>query len=90
MKLVSVKCPNCGAVLKADEDLKNATCNYCRTSFLIDDEVKHIQLDGAEKAGYEFEKGRQRAQIEADRAANTSGITDDFTGESADYRCKVL
>lgn len=26
--------------------------------------MQHIQNDNAEKAGYEFEKGRQRAQVE--------------------------
>ena len=32
---------------------------------MIDDEMQHLQIDNAESAGYAFEKGRQRAQSEA-------------------------
>lgn len=32
---------------------------------MIDDEAQHLQIDNAESAGYAFEKGRQRAQNEA-------------------------
>lgn len=42
-----------------------AFCSYCGAALPIDDEIQKVQLDGAEKAGYEFEKGRQRAQAEA-------------------------
>ena len=65
MKLVDMTCPHCGAKLRFDSDNKNATCKFCGASLLLDDEVQHIQYDNAEEAGYQFEKGRQRAQIES-------------------------
>ncbi|WP_027438347.1 TFIIB-type zinc ribbon-containing protein [Lachnospira multipara] len=65
MKIVSMVCPNCGASLHVDADQNNLTCNYCGNSLYVDDEVKHIQYDNAEETGYQFEKGRQRAQAEA-------------------------
>ena len=65
MKLIDATCPHCGASLKTDGESRNAVCKYCGASFLIDDEVKHIRYDNAEEAGYEFEKGRQRAREEA-------------------------
>lgn len=65
MKIVSMVCPKCGASLQVDADQKNLTCNYCGNSLYLDDEVKHIQYDNAEETGYQFEKGRQRAQAEA-------------------------
>ena len=71
MKLIDVTCPHCGATLKVDPASKSAKCEYCGASFLIDDEVQHVQYDDAEKAGYEFEKGRQRAQKEAQRASQS-------------------
>lgn len=71
MKLVDVTCPHCGATLKVDPTSKTATCEYCGASFLIDDETQHVQYDDAEKAGYEFEKGRQRAQKEAQSASQS-------------------
>lgn len=65
MKIVSMVCPNCGASLQVDADQKNLTCNYCGNCLYVDDEVKHVQYDNAEETGYQFEKGRQRAQAEA-------------------------
>lgn len=64
MKLVSFTCPACGAQLTVDIDNRKASCEYCGATFSIDDEAQHIRYDNAEQAGYEFEKGRQRAQAE--------------------------
>ena len=64
MRLVNFTCPGCGAQLNVDADLKQATCQFCNMSFPIDDEAQHVKFDGAEQAGYDFEKGRQRAQQE--------------------------
>ena len=64
MKLVNFTCPGCGAQLNVDADLKQATCQFCGITFPIDDEAQHVKFDGAEQAGYDFEKGRQRAQQE--------------------------
>lgn len=47
-----------------------AFCSYCGAALPVDDEIQKVQLDGAEKAGYEFEKGRQRAQAEAAQASS--------------------
>lgn len=67
MRLVDVNCPSCGAQLRINSEDRVAECPYCGHRFLIDDEVQHIQYDNAEQAGYEFEKGRQKAQREAYR-----------------------
>ena len=72
MKIISMVCPNCGASLQVDADQKNLTCSYCGNSLYVDDEVKHVQYDNAEETGYQFEKGRQRAQTEATRAQQQS------------------
>lgn len=68
MKIVNLTCPGCGARLEVDMDRKMAFCSYCGAALPVDDEIQKVQLDGAEKAGYEFEKGRQRAQAEAAQA----------------------
>lgn len=65
MKIVDTTCKKCGANLHIDAGCKSAFCEYCGAQILIDDEVQHMQIDNAESAGYEFEKGRQRAQQEA-------------------------
>ncbi len=68
MKLLEMKCKNCGALLKVEEDAKYIDCQYCNTKYKLDDEVQHIKYDDMEKSGYEFEKGRIRAQQEQKRA----------------------
>lgn len=65
MKLVELKCKNCGATLKVDPESEEITCKYCQTTFKLDDEVKHVKFDNMEQNGYEFEKGRIRAQQES-------------------------
>lgn len=65
MKLIDTTCPKCGVNLRIDADRKQAFCEYCGAQILVDDEVQHFQIDNAESAGYAFEKGRQRAQNEA-------------------------
>ncbi len=62
MKLVNYKCPGCGAQLTVDTDLKQARCQFCGSFFRIDDESRPVIINNAERAGYEFERGRQRAQ----------------------------
>ena len=69
MKLIDMTCPHCSAHLKVDSSKAQAICEHCGATILIDDEVQHIQYDNAEEAGYNFEKGRQRAQAEARREA---------------------
>jgi len=57
-------CPNCGAQLKVEMERGFCFCEYCGTKLMLDDEKMHVQFENAEQAGYEFEKGRQRAQEE--------------------------
>ena len=64
MKLVEMKCKNCGSILEVQPNQKDIKCQYCQTQYKIDDEVVHIKYDNMENAGYEFEKGRVRAQQE--------------------------
>lgn len=64
MKLVEMKCKNCGAILKVDENAKDITCNYCNAQYKIDDEIQHVQYDNMHSSGYEFKRGRIQAQNE--------------------------
>lgn len=64
MRLIEFKCKNCGAVLKVDPNSDEIKCEHCLSLFKLDDEIKHLKVDDAEKIGYEFEKGRIKAQEE--------------------------
>lgn len=64
MKLITLKCPDCGAELQVNPALSQAVCNYCGKQLLIDDEAQHVKFDfeGSRQAGIEFERGRNEAQ----------------------------
>lgn len=82
MKLVDLQCPHCGAQLQLNVGQKEAYCQYCGQKLLVDDEVQHIQYDNVEQAGYEFEKGRQRAQAEQ-RAQQRRQTTPPYNPQAA-------
>lgn len=42
MKLIKLKCTNCGAMLDANKDLDKIHCNYCGEQILIDDEATKL------------------------------------------------
>ena len=65
MRLVNLTCPNCGSRLKVDKETGECVCDSCGGSFFLDDEAQHVQYDNAEEAGYQFEKGRQKAMSES-------------------------
>lgn len=43
MKLIELKCNNCGATLKVNSELNEIYCNYCGNKMLIDDEATTIE-----------------------------------------------
>lgn len=46
MKIVEMKCKNCGAVLKIEEGAKETVCQYCQTHYQIENEkIKSIQYE---------------------------------------------
>ena len=80
MKLVELKCKNCGGILKVQPGTTDIHCEHCKTNYKLDDEAQHIKYDDMEKAGYDYEKGKlkarqehelekQRQKIEAQQAA---------------------
>ena len=88
MKLVEMKCKNCGSLLKVNSELKESYCQFCGTEFKIDDEVQHVQYDNMEQSGYEFEKGRIRAKQEyIDSQYNSSNtINNNVQPVKKDYK----
>ena len=42
MKLIKLKCDNCGATLKVNQELNNITCTYCGNEIMIDDEATNL------------------------------------------------
>lgn len=55
MRLKELNCKNCGATLKVEENATQVKCDFCNTSFAVED---------AYTDGYKYEKGRLKAQAE--------------------------
>ncbi len=72
MKLVELECKNCGAALKVEKGTDTISCPYCDATYKIDDEAQHIKYDDMENSGYEFEKGRIKAQKEHFQNSNSA------------------
>ena len=39
MKLVSAKCPNCGANLELNEKNEKTKCNFCNSTIIVEDAI---------------------------------------------------
>lgn len=66
MRLIDLKCSNCGADMKVNPELKQAVCNYCGKSMLVDDEIKKMEMVNGFNYGYDIERGRIAAKKEQD------------------------
>ena len=55
MKLVELKCNNCGAQLKVEEGTSQVKCEFCGSTFSVDD---------AYNEGYKYTKGVLKAHSE--------------------------
>ena len=73
MKLINYACPSCGAQLQIDSEKNSALCPYCGQIFGL---KKELLESNTENIGYEFEKGRIRAQNEN----NNTGLFCPFCG----------
>lgn len=57
MKLIKLKCENCGASLKVNSELNEIVCNYCGGKILIDDEATNITRTESAKLNARKENG---------------------------------
>ena len=66
VKLISVKCPECGAALDIEEDRKEAFCSYCGTKVLLYNENEYIfrHVDEAEVKQAETDQMVRMKQLE--------------------------
>lgn len=66
MKLKELKCPNCGASLEVEENVKKVKCEYCHKTFSVEDDYStsynktkgaiDAQMDAAKKALNDYKK----------------------------------
>lgn len=63
MKLITLKCPECGATFNLDGSRKEYFCTYCGTKILLDEEIQRqdIKIENriVDEAAIEKEKTKQ-------------------------------
>lgn len=45
IKLVPAKCPNCGAQLELDDNLKKIECEHCKSIIVVDDAIEKYKIE---------------------------------------------
>lgn len=45
IKLTPAKCPSCGANIEVDRNLDKTTCQYCRTTIMIEEAVEKYKIE---------------------------------------------
>ena len=64
MKLITLKCPECGATLQFDLDRKECFCTYCGSKILLDEEIQkqdiRFEKRIIDEAAVEQEKKKQK------------------------------
>ena len=70
LKLISVKCPDCGASLSIEEGRKQAFCSYCGAKVLIQNDNEHVfrTIDEAAVTKAEAEKEIRLKELETEKA----------------------
>lgn len=67
MKLITLKCPECGATLQLDQDRKECFCTYCGSKILLDEEIQkqdvRIEKRIIDEAAVEQEKTKRQDNI---------------------------
>ena len=66
IKLVTLKCPECGALLKVEEDRKQVFCSYCGAKIILDNDNEYIsrKVDDAEIKHAETERMVELKKLE--------------------------
>lgn len=66
MKLITLKCPECGATLNLDGSRKEYFCTYCGAKILLDEEIQRqdVRIENRiiDEAAIEQEKTKQEKQ----------------------------
>ena len=56
MKIVSVKCPHCGATLQTASNSKMLTCDYCKNDFMVNEYLKQDKTYSSPKRDFTKDK----------------------------------
>ena len=70
IKMVSLKCPECGANLEIEER-KQCFCQYCGTKIMLDDgshTYTHVHIDKTREKELEFEEKRLAIELKRENA----------------------
>lgn len=71
MKLMSAKCPNCGAGIEVNQNLEKTICQYCGSTVLVNDAIEKykielsgkVEVDGIKSNTTRLEEAKTHAKV---------------------------
>lgn len=94
MKVIPMKCPECGATIEVEEGRQKCFCTYCGTQLYLDDEVKrevhehiHHEINEADirKAEAYEEIEKQRLEKDAELKKHEMDIRQEKQSDIMSY-----
>lgn len=76
MKLIPAKCPSCGANIEVNESLKNAICQYCGTTILIEEAVEKYKVEISGEVKVDGIEGKSELLKNAETLASIGKYTE--------------
>ena len=70
IKIVSLKCPECGANLQIEEERKQCFCQYCGMKIRLDDGSRtytHVYIDKTREKELEFEEKKLAIELKREK-----------------------
>ena len=72
VNLVPAKCPNCGAQLELDDNMKRAECSFCKSTIIVDDAIAKykieisgkVEVDGIKTFNQKIDDAKKYIKIE--------------------------
>ena len=71
MKVKTARCPNCGAKIRVNPDLKVATCRYCQQEYEVEPAIHAFEMEDVNDA----QSPRDRIRVEETTNENVRTIT---------------
>ncbi len=75
MKILSLKCPQCGASLDSE---KSSFCSYCGTRLYLDDGSKNININYKNEDVAKIKEIEVNKELELEKMKETHGLVEKF------------
>ena len=91
MRIVPAQCPNCGAAIKVDGDVKKGICQFCETVFFIEEAIQtlngKVEIDYQKKIDNYLSRAMDKYEDDQfDEAEKYCNMVLDLEADNADAK----